>query len=90
MEKKLLSVSEVSKILGINTSKVGKLIRKGFIPCLLLSERKVRPESIQKFLDKYEGYDLRDLDNIKLNPFTNNLSVIGEKINVKVCNESGK
>ena len=54
---------EVSKILGIGKAKVYELIKDGQLPALNLGGLKVRLEAIDKFLVKYEGYDLSDTKN---------------------------
>lgn len=66
--KKLLNVTEVGKVLGIGKIKVYDLIRSGFLPALNLGGLKVRQETIDDFLIKYEGYNLSDINKItKLN-----------------------
>lgn len=51
--KRLYSVIEVSKMLGIGKSKVYELINSGQLPALKLGGLKVRSEAIDEFLDKY-------------------------------------
>ena len=62
--KKLYSVIEVSKMLGIGKAKVYELINGGYLPAMNLGGMKVRKETIDEFLTKYEGYDLTDINNI--------------------------
>ena len=62
--KKLYSVIEVSKMLGIGKAKVFELINGGYLPAMNLGGMKVRKETIDEFLTKYEGYDLTDINNI--------------------------
>ena len=64
MEDVLYTVSEVAKLLKTNVNYVYTLIKKGYLPALKLGSYKVRKISIDKFLQKYEGKDLTDLDNI--------------------------
>ena len=54
IEKKLYSVIEVSKMLGIGKAKVYELINSGQLPSLRLGGLKVRSEAIDEFLNKKE------------------------------------
>lgn len=63
--KRLYSVIEVSKILGIGKAKVYELINSGQLSALKLGGLKVRSKSLDEFLDKYDGYDLTNMNNIK-------------------------
>lgn len=65
MEDILYTVKETSKILKTNSNYVYDLIRKGMLPALKLGNLKIRKSSILEFLEKNEGKDLTDLDNIK-------------------------
>ncbi len=65
MEDMLFTVSEVAKIIKCNKSVVYNLINKGLLPCLILGHKKVRKVALENFLEKYEGMDLSDLDNIR-------------------------
>lgn len=68
LEKKLFNVIEVSKMLGIGKAKVYELIKSGKLSALNLGGLKVRKEAIDKFLDKYEGYDITNkANNVSLN-----------------------
>lgn len=51
-------------MLGIGKAKVYELINCGHLPALNLGGMKVRKETIDEFLKKYEGYDLTDINNI--------------------------
>lgn len=53
--KKLYSVVEVGKILGIGKTMVYKLIKDGYLPAMNLGVLKVRRETIDDFLNKYNG-----------------------------------
>ena len=53
--KKLYSVVEVGKILGIGKAKVYKLIKDGNLPAMNLGGLKVRKEALEDFLDGYES-----------------------------------
>lgn len=65
MDDKLYTVLEVAKILRIGKNRVYELIKMGLLPALNLGGLKVRKESLGKFLQEYEGFDLSDLENIK-------------------------
>ena len=60
----LYTAKEVSKILKVNVHKVYDLIHAGLLPALKLGSIKIRKESLNEFLKKYEGMDLTDLDKI--------------------------
>lgn len=62
MTDELLTVNEVAKIIKSSKNTVYELISKGFLDCLILGRWKVRRSTLEKFLEKYEGYDLSDLD----------------------------
>lgn len=53
--KKLYSVAEVGKILGIGKARVYKLIKDGYLPSMNLGGLKVRRETLDDFLNKYDG-----------------------------------
>ncbi len=63
--EELFTVKETAKILKTNTNYVYELIKKGYLRCLKLGSYKIRAKALNDFLDKYEGKDLTDLDNIK-------------------------
>ena len=60
----LYTDKEVSKILKVNVSYVYKLINKKLLLAIKLGSQKIRLESLERFLNEYEGQDLSDLDNI--------------------------
>ena len=62
--KMLYTVKEVSSALGVNVHVVYELIKKGLLPAMKLGSLKVRKQTLEYFLEKYEGMDLTDLDNI--------------------------
>lgn len=64
-DKMLYTVKETSATLGVNVHVVYNLIKKGLLPALKLGSLKIRKESLEEFVTKYEGMDLSDLDNIK-------------------------
>lgn len=63
--KMVYTVQEVSKILGINKNSVYNLINAGIIKTMKLGRQKITANSLLEFLEKYDGYDLTDLSNIK-------------------------
>ena len=63
-DKKLLNVTETGKVLGIGRIKVYELIKGGYLPALNLGGLKIRKETIDEFLSKYEGYDFTDIKHI--------------------------
>ena len=65
MEDALYTVKEVSQLIKTNVGYVYNLIKKGYLPALNLGSLKVRRASLLEFLEKYDGKDLSDLDNIK-------------------------
>lgn len=66
MEQLLYTVPEVAKILKTNQRMVYKLINSGQLPSLKIGRIKVRVEALKKFLEKNEGYDITDPENIKI------------------------
>lgn len=64
-DKMLYTVRETSVTLGVNVHVVYDLIKKGLLPALKLGSLKIRKETLEEFIKKYEGMDLSDLDNIK-------------------------
>lgn len=63
-DKMLYTVKEVSSALGVNVHVVYELIKKGLLHAMKLGSLKVRKQTLEYFLEKYEGMDLTDLDNI--------------------------
>ena len=60
----LYTVKEVAGKLKVNVHKVYDLINAGLLPALKLGSIKVRKESLNEFLMKYDGKDLTDINNI--------------------------
>ena len=65
MEDLLYTVSEVAKLIKTNPAYVYELIKADLIPVLKLGSYKIRKTSLHEFLEKYEGKDLTDPENIK-------------------------
>lgn len=60
----LCTVKEAAEIMRVNVHRVYDLIRAGLLPALKLGSIKIRKESLEEFLKKYDGMDLTDLNNI--------------------------
>ena len=65
MEDVLYTVAETAKLLKTNTNYVYDLINKGLLSALKLGSYKIRRSTLMEFLEKFEGYDLTDLNNVK-------------------------
>lgn len=65
MEDVLYTVQEVSKLIKTNITYVYELIKKGYLPALKLGSYKVRRTALLEFLEKYEGKDLTNLEEVK-------------------------
>lgn len=59
----LYTVPEVAKLLHTDAHQIYKLINAQLLPVLKLGRYKIRPTSLEAFLEKYEGYDLSDPQN---------------------------
>lgn len=54
----LLTVADVAKILKCNKDYVHKLRNAGLLQFIKLGSYKCRPETLNEFLEKYDGMDL--------------------------------
>ena len=54
----LLTIKEVAKELKVNTNYVYRLINAGLLPYVKLGSKKVRRETLEKFLEKYDGANI--------------------------------
>jgi len=63
-DKLLYTVAEVSELLHTNKAYVYELIKAGLLPVLKLGSFKVRKESLNRFLEEYEGNDLTNPQNV--------------------------
>ena len=61
----LYTASEVAALLKTKPEQVYKLMNSGLLPYLVLGRRKVRAAALETFLEKYEGYDRTNPDNIQ-------------------------
>ena len=64
-EKILLTIPEIATLTKSNVSKIRELVHAGLLTSLKLGEVKVRRTDLDAFLEKYSGYDLSDVNNIK-------------------------
>ena len=65
MPEMLYTVSEVAQILKCNVGYVHSLTKAGLLPFMKLGSYKCRKIALEKFLEKCEGKDLTDVNNIK-------------------------
>ncbi len=61
----LYTVKEVAELLKTNIDYVHKLRKAGILPFIKLGQYKVRKQSLELFLERYEGKDLTDPFNVK-------------------------
>ena len=65
-EPVVYTVKQVSQMLHTNAAFIYEIIRAGLLPAMKLRSLRVRKEALDEFLRKYEGYDLSDLQDIKV------------------------
>ena len=58
------TVKEVSELLHTNPAYVYSLIKAGLLPVLKLGSYKVRKESLNRFLEEFEGKDLTNPNDV--------------------------
>ena len=61
----LYTVKEVAELLKTNRDYVHKLRKAGLLPFLKIGQYKVRKQSLELFLERYEGKDLTDPFDVK-------------------------
>lgn len=61
----LYTVKEVAELLKTNIDYVHKLRKAGLLPFLKIGQYKVRKQSLELFLKRYEGKDLTDPFDVK-------------------------
>ena len=61
----LYTVKEVAELLKTNIDYVHKLRKAGLLPFLKIGQYKVRKQSLELFLEMYEGKDLTDPFDVK-------------------------
>lgn len=64
--KLVYSVAEVATILGVNRNKTYELIEAGVIKAIKFGKTRITLDSVLTFLKNYDGYDLSNLEEIKL------------------------
>lgn len=62
--QKVYTVAQTAQVLHVNRNKIYELIAAGLLPALKLGSLKILESSLDAFLEKYNGYDLSDFDNI--------------------------
>lgn len=63
--ERLLTISEMAKMMGTNKNLVGELVNKGFIPVLRFGRtRKARVSAFNHFLEAMEGRDIYEAVNM--------------------------
>lgn len=66
--ERLLTISDMAKLMGANRNLVGELIKKGFIPVLRFGRiRKARVSAFNRFLESMEGRDIYEAANLEKN-----------------------
>lgn len=65
MEDMLYTVPEVAAILKTNTDYVYKLQKAGLIKFMKIGRLKCRKKTLEEFLEKYEGLDITNPNDIK-------------------------
>ena len=63
-EKILYTVKEVSELLHTNPAYVYSLIKAGLLPVLKLGSYKVRKDTLNRFLEEFEGKDLTNPNEV--------------------------
>ena len=65
-ETKLYTVKEVAGILKTNIDYVHKLRKAGHLRFIKLGQFKVRKQTLEEFLTKFDGYDLTNPTSVNL------------------------
>lgn len=66
MQEMLYTVREVAAILKTNVDYVYRLQRAGLIRFMKIGSLKCRKSTLEAFLEKYEGCDISDPENIRM------------------------
>lgn len=61
----IYTVQEVAKILHSSPNYIYQLINKGYLPAIKLGSIKILKSSLESFLEKNQGKDLSNVDEIK-------------------------
>lgn len=62
---RVLSVKEAAEVLNTSKDRVYELHRAGLLRGLQIGHLGFREKSIDEFLEKWDGYNLKDLNNIQ-------------------------
>jgi excisionase family DNA binding protein len=65
LDDTLYTVKEVAKIIRTTPGYVYELVKKGYLPALKLGSLKIRRQTLCNFLERSEGKDMSDLDDVK-------------------------
>lgn len=71
MEDRLYTVAEVAEILRTNVDYVYKLHRSGLLKFMKLGRLKCRAKTLEAFLEKFDGMDISDPENVQPISVTN-------------------
>lgn len=63
--EKIYTIKEVSQLLKVNVNTVHKYRKSGLLKCLKLGSLRVRESALQEFLEKYDGMDISDPENVR-------------------------
>ena len=63
-DKKLYSVTETGKLLGIGKAKVYELINNNYLKALDLGGLKISNSEIDRFIESYTGYTFKNITNV--------------------------
>ena len=63
--EKIYTIKEVSQLLKVNVNKVHSFRKSGLLKCLNLGSYRVRESTLQEFLEKYDGMDISDPENVR-------------------------
>lgn len=67
IKDRLLTVEEVAERLNTGKHTVYNLLNKGYLPYLVIGNKKVRESTLVKFMADFEGYDLTGEEIRKIN-----------------------
>lgn len=65
MDEIVYSVSDAANLLKVGKNRIYDLIHAGLLPVLKIGGWKIRKQSLENFLEQYEGCDLTDPYNVK-------------------------
>ena len=65
MSDRLLTVEQVAEILQTSVDRVYGLHKAGLLKFMKLGRLKVRESTLDAFLERFDGYDVTDPENVK-------------------------